>query len=610
MAAVRCHRAPLPAAATAARPPAAHVAAAFRPSSQSVFKRQRLSQQQRKAERGQAMVVRAAMFDTLSHSLEKAWESVRKDSKLTKGNIKEPLREIRRALLEADVSLPVVRTFVKRVEEEALGERVVKGLTPDKKLVKVVYDQLVVLMGSKQEALTEPPPGEPQVILMAGLQGTGKTTAAGKLALLLKKQGLKVLLVATDVYRPAAIDQLVALGQRIEVPVFELGTGVKPAEIARRGLDKARAEDYDTVIVDTAGRLQIDADMMEELKQVKAAVRPTDTLLVVDAMTGQEAAALVKSFNEAADITGALLTKMDGDSRGGAALSVKEVSGKPIKFVGTGEKMEALEPFYPDRMASRILGMGDVLTLVEKVEQSVDAEDAERLAARMMTAKFDFNDFLKQYRMVSGMGNLSTMVKLLPGMNKVSEKQLVELEKQYTKYEAMINSMTKQARALGCRGGARRGVGVRAREGGGQLTRTCLEREKPELLAKSPSRRRRAANGSGRTEKEVAELVAIFSGMRAQMQTLSRMMALGGGMAMPSMSDEEMMEAVMSSAGPRPVAPGCVRRKRRSLTAAAAARAAATAQQQGGGGGDGAPPPPSAAAQGSGSKELAGSASP
>ncbi|KAI7844769.1 hypothetical protein COHA_001651 [Chlorella ohadii] len=477
------------------------------------------------------------MFDGLSRSLEKAWDSVRRDGKLTAENVKEPMREIRRALLEADVSLPVVRRFVKKVEEAALGERVVKGLSPDQKLVKVVYEELKTLMGGQQAELVQPKYG-PSVILMAGLQGTGKTTAAGKLALHLKKKGLKVLLVATDVYRPAAIDQLVTLGSRIEVPVFELGTDVKPPEIARQGLEKAKQEEYDAVIVDTAGRLQIDERLMEELRETKAAVNPTDTLLVVDAMTGQEAAGLVKAFNDAVDITGAVLTKMDGDSRGGAALSIKEVSGRPIKFVGTGEKMEALEPFYPERMASRILGMGDVVSLVEKAEDAIQAEEAAELTKKMMTAKFDFNDFLKQYKTVTGMGNLSTLVKMLPGMNKVNEKQLAEVERKYKTYESMIQSMTKQ------------------------------EREQPELLAKNPSRRRRIARGSGRTEEQVAELIGMFTSMRAQMQTLSRMMALSGGAqgmaGMPQMSDEEMMEAVMGGTGPRKVAPGKVRRKRGS----------------------------------------------
>ncbi|PSC75432.1 Signal recognition particle 54 kDa, chloroplastic [Micractinium conductrix] len=475
------------------------------------------------------------MFDGLSRSLEKAWDSVRKDGKLTADNIKGPLRDIRRALLEADVSLPVVRRFVSKVEEAALGERVVKGVAPDQKLVKVVYEELKSLMGGQQAELVQPKYG-PSVILMAGLQGTGKTTAAGKLALFLKKKGLKVLLVATDVYRPAAIDQLVTLGSKIDVPVFELGNKVAPPEIARQGLEKAKKEEFDAVIVDTAGRLQIDERLMDELRETKRVVNPTDTLLVVDAMTGQEAAALVKAFNDAVDITGAVLTKMDGDSRGGAALSINEVSGRPIKFVGTGEKMEALEPFFPERMASRILGMGDVVSLVEKAEEAVSADEAAELAKRMMTAKFDFNDFLKQYKMVSGMGNLSSLVKMLPGMNKVQDKQIQEVERKYAVYESMIQSMTKK------------------------------EREQPEVLAKSPSRRRRIAQGSGRTEEQVSELIAMFASMRAQMQTLSRMMALSGGAqgmaGMPQMSDEEMMEAVMGNTGPRKVAAGKVRRKR------------------------------------------------
>lgn len=335
--------------------PVASAHLALRPSIQPFLGPQR-AYQPLAPRRGTGLTVRAAAFDNLSKSMQKAWDMVRKDGRLTSENIKEPMREIRRALLEADVSLPVVRRFVKKVEEAALGQSVVKGVTPDQQLVKVVYDQLRELMGGSQAALAVPQGGDPQTILMAGLQGTGKTTAAGKLALYLKKKGQKVLLVATDVYRPAAIDQLVTLGKKIEVPVFELGTNVAPPEIAAQGLAKAKAEGFDVVIVDTAGRLQIDADMMQELKDVKARVNPTDVLLVVDAMTGQEAAALVKSFDEVASITGAVLTKMDGDSRGGAALSVKEVSGKPIKFVGTGEKMEALEPFYPERMASRILG--------------------------------------------------------------------------------------------------------------------------------------------------------------------------------------------------------------------------------------------------------------
>lgn len=495
----------------------------------------RISAPLRRSRATTPLIVRAATFDNLSRGLEKAWDMVRKDGKLTSENIKEPMREIRRALLEADVSLPVVRRFVAKIEQEALGAKVTKGVSPDQQLVKVVNDQLRELMGGSAATLTIPSGGDPQVILMAGLQGTGKTTAAGKLALFLKKKGQKVLLVATDIYRPAAIDQLVTLGKKVDVPVFELGTGVAPPAIATQALQKAKAEGFDAVIVDTAGRLQIDENMMQELQDVKTAVKPTDVLLVVDAMTGQEAAALVKAFNDVASITGAVLTKLDGDSRGGAALSVKEVSGKPIKFVGTGEKMEALEPFYPERMASRILGMGDVVTLVEKAEDAIKAEDAEAAIARMMTAKFDFNDFLQQYKLVNGMGSMTEVMKMIPGMNKISEKQLAAVEKKYKRYESMIGSMTKQ------------------------------ERELPELLAKSQSRRRRIARGSGYKPEDVTELVAMFTGMRTQLQTMSRMMALGGGGMPGQMSDEDMMAAVLGGTGPRKVPAGMVRRKKKRV---------------------------------------------
>ncbi|CAL8466014.1 g5550 [Coccomyxa elongata] len=495
----------------------------------SCIKRQRKSQVLQ--QRGSCLVVRAGMFDNLSQRLEGVWDTVRKDGKLTADNIKTPMREIRRALLEADVSLPVVRQFVSSVEAKALGTKVIKGVRPDQQLVKVVNDQLVELMGGQQEDLNDPKDG-PQVILMAGLQGVGKTTACGKLALALQKKNKRVLMVATDVYRPAAIDQLVSLGERIKVPVFEMGTDVKPAEIAKQGLAKARAEDFDAIIVDTAGRLQIDANMMSELREVQATVQPSDTLLVVDAMTGQEAAGLVKAFNEAAEITGAILTKMDGDSRGGAALSVKAVSGKPIKFVGTGEKLEALEPFYPDRIASRILGMGDVLTLVEKAESAIKEEDAQEMTRRMLSANFDFNDFLKQYKMVSGMGSMGQIMKMLPGMNQISEKQLNEAEKQFKMFESLINSMTP------------------------------TERSNPDLLAKTASRRRRIARGAGRAEVDVTNMIGTFGGMRAKMQSLSKMMKAGGGMpGMPQLSDQELLEQTIQSAGSS-VSRGKVRRKK------------------------------------------------
>jgi len=344
-----------------------------------------------------------------------------------------------------------VRQFVSRVEAAALGVGVTRGVTPDQQLVKVVYDQLKELMGGERSDLAVPEAG-PQVILLAGLQGVGKTTAAGKLALLLREQGKKVLLVAADVYRPAAVDQLCMLGKRINVDVLapekrivaeDSGSSSisgdddeddaslplrskyseRPPAIARRGLERALAEKYDAVIVDTAGRLQIDASMMEELTACAKETKPTDTLLVVDAMTGQEAAALAAAFAAAAPLTGVVLTKLDGDARGGAALSVRAVSGAPVKFVGTGEGLEALEPFYPDRLAGRILGMGDVLSLVERAERAVSEQDAEVMARKMMSAKFDFDDFLQQYRMVTGMGGIGSMMKMLPGMGSITGKR-------------------------------------------------------------------------------------------------------------------------------------------------------------------------------------------
>ncbi|CAI7825382.1 unnamed protein product [Closterium sp. NIES-54] len=328
---------------------------------------------------------------------------------------------IRTPFLVLQVSLPVVRRFVREVTERAVGVEVIRGVRPEQQLVKVVNDQLVALMGGNVAEIAYAPEGKgPTVVLMAGLQGVGKTTACGKLALFLKKKGKTSMMVATDVYRPAAIEQLQTLGAQVGVPVYAEGTDARPVDIARQGVAAAKKAGVDVVIVDTAGRLQIDRSMMEELRGIKAAVSPTEVLLVVDAMTGQEAASLVAAFNAEVSITGAILTKVDGDSRGGAALSVKEVSGRPIKFVGEGETMSALEPFYPDRMASRILGMGDVLSLVEKAQELMDKEDEAELRKRIMEAKFDFNDMLKQTRMMARMGSMGGMLKLIPGMNKVS----------------------------------------------------------------------------------------------------------------------------------------------------------------------------------------------
>ena len=431
------------------------------------------------------------MFDALSDRLESAWKKIRGQDKISQSNIQDALREVRRALLEADVNLQVVKDFISEVETKAQGAEVIAGVRPDQQFIKIVHDELVQIMGEENVPLAENV-GKTTVILMAGLQGTGKTTATAKLALHLRKQDRSCLLVATDIYRPAAIDQLLTLGKQIDVPVFELGIEADPVEIARQGVERARAEGINTVIIDTAGRLQIDEDMMAELARIKEIVQPDETLLVVDAMTGQEAANLTRTFHDQIGITGAILTKMDGDSRGGAALSVRQISGAPIKFVGVGEKVEALQPFYPDRMASRILGMGDVLTLVEKAQEEINLEDAEKMQEKILSAKFDFTDFLKQMRLLKNMGSLGGIMKMIPGMNKLSDDQLKQGETQLKRCEAMINSMTGK------------------------------ERRDPDLLSSSPSRRRRIASGSGYREGDVSKLVTDFQKMRSLMQQMGQ----------------------------------------------------------------------------------------
>ncbi|HEY9604997.1 MAG TPA: signal recognition particle protein [Allocoleopsis sp.] len=431
------------------------------------------------------------MFDALAERLEDAWKKLRGQDKISQSNIQDALKEVRRALLSADVNLQVVKDFVSEIETKAQGAEVISGVRPDQQFIKIVYDELVKVMGETNVPLAQADTA-PTIVLMAGLQGTGKTTATAKLALHLLKQNRNCLLVATDVYRPAAIDQLVTLGQQINVPVFELGTDTDPVEIARQGVARARETGVDTVIIDTAGRLQIDQSMMAELARIKEIVQPHETLLVVDAMTGQEAANLTRTFHDQIGITGAILTKLDGDTRGGAALSVRRVSGQPIKFVGVGEKVEALQPFYPERMASRILGMGDVLTLVEKAQEEIDLADAEKMQEKMLTAKFDFSDFLKQMRLLKNMGSLGGLMKLIPGMGKLSADQLQQGETKLKQSEAMINSMTVE------------------------------ERRNPDILASSPSRRRRIARGSGYHERDVANLVSEFTKMRSLMQQMGQ----------------------------------------------------------------------------------------
>jgi signal recognition particle subunit SRP54 len=440
------------------------------------------------------------MFDALSDRLEEAWKKMRGQDKISETNIKDALREVRRALLEADVNLQVIKDFIAGVEERAIGAEVISGVRPDQQFIDIVYKELVTLMGEANVPLANVET-KPTVVLMAGLQGTGKTTSTAKLALHLRKEERSTLLVATDVYRPAAIDQLIALGKQIGIPVFSLGKDADPVEIARQGVAKAKADGIDTVIIDTAGRLQIDENLMGELARIKSTVSPDEVLLVIDAMTGQEAANLTRTFHDKIGITGAILTKMDGDTRGGAALSVRQISGQPIKFVGSGEKVEALQPFYPDRLASRILGMGDVLTLVEKARDEIDIEEAEKLQEKILGATFDFTDFLKQTRLLKNMGSLGGIMKMIPGMGKMlDDDKIQEGERQLKRAEAMIGSMTVK------------------------------ERRDPDLLSSSPSRRRRIAKGAGYRENDVTELVTNFQRMRSMMQMMGQ-----GKMGMPGM---------------------------------------------------------------------------
>jgi signal recognition particle subunit SRP54 len=439
------------------------------------------------------------MFEELSQRFEDAVKSLRGQATISETNVEEALKQVRRALLEADVSLPVVRDFVDEVRRRAVGAEVVRGISPDQKFIQLVHEQLVETMGGALVPLAHAAEA-PTVILMAGLQGAGKTTATAKLALHLKDQGRRALLVAADVYRPAAIQQLRTLGDQIGVPVFSLGADEKPETIAAAGVAQARDQGFDTVLVDTAGRLQIDQAMMEEMVRIREATQPDEVLLVVDSMIGQEAADLTRAFHEQVGISGAVLTKMDGDSRGGAALSIRKVSGAPIKFIGTGEKVEALQPFHPERMASRILGMGDVLTLVEKAQKEVELADVARMQQKLQEASFDFADFLQQMRLIKRMGSLGGLMKMIPGMNKIDDGMLRQGEQQLKRIEAMIGSMT------------------------------VAERGQPELLASQPARRRRIAAGSGHSAADVDKMLADFQKMRGFMQQMSRggMPGMGG----------------------------------------------------------------------------------
>lgn len=429
-----------------------------------------------------------ASFGTLSEKLNHAFSKLRNKGALTELEVKGAMREVRIALLEADVNFTVVKSFINAVSERALGENILKGLDASQQVIKIVNEELVSLMGSTHAKLkfADTPP---TVILMCGLQGAGKTTMCGKLALLLKKQGKKPLLVAGDIYRPAAIKQLQVVGEKADVPVFEKGQ-INPVKIAKEGIEYAKKNGNDVVIVDTAGRLHIDETLMKELGDVKQAVNPSEILLVVDAMLGQDSVNVASTFNQKLDITGVILTKLDGDTRGGAALSIKAILGKPIKYCGTGEKLTEIEPFHPDRMASRILGMGDVLTLIEKAEQAITEEDAKKLAKKFKENSFDLEDYLKQLSSVKKMGNLSDMVNMIPGMgNKLKGANLNVDEKQLDRTKAIIQSMTPK------------------------------ERTKPEIL--NASRRKRIAAGSGTTVQDVNKLINQFNQTKDMMKKLN-----------------------------------------------------------------------------------------
>jgi len=472
-------------------------------------------------------------FESLTERLQNVFKNLRRKGKISESDVQEATKEIRLALLEADVALPVVKDFIKKVRERAVGHEVIDTLNPAQQIIKIVDEELTTILGSDTAEIIKSPK-IPTIIMMVGLQGAGKTTFAGKLANKLKKEeNARPLMIAADIYRPAAIDQLKTLGQQIDVPVFALGTEVPAVEIVRQGLEQAKANHNDYVLIDTAGRLQIDEKLMQELSDVKALANPNEILLVVDAMIGQEAANVAREFNSQLEVTGVILTKIDGDTRGGAALSVRQITGKPIKFTGTGEKITDIETFHPDRMSSRILGMGDMLTLIEKASQEYDEKKSLEMAEKMRENTFDFNDFIDQLDQVQGMGPMEDLLKLIPGMaNNPALKNIKKVdEKEIARKRAIVSSMTP------------------------------AERENPDLL--SPSRRRRIANGSGNSFVDVNKFIKDFNQAKQMMQgvlsgDMSKMMKqmglnpnnmpknMPGGGGMPDMS---ALEGMMGQGG-------------------------------------------------------------
>ena len=430
------------------------------------------------------------MLEGLTEKLANAFKRFRSKGKLTAADVKEGMREVKLALLEADVNFKVVKEFVSKVTERAVGAQVLESLLPHQQIVKIVNEELIALMGGETPKINISPK-PPTVVMMVGLQGAGKTTHAGKIARMYKQKGKNPLLVACDVYRPAAIDQLHVVGQSADIPVFSMGSKISPVEIARAGVEHARQTGNAMVFIETAGRLHIDEELMAELVRIKDVTAPSEILLVVDAMTGQDAVNVAKSFNELLDITGVVLTKIDGDTRGGAALSVKYITGKPIKFLGTGEKLDAIELFHPDRMASRILGMGDVLTLIEKAEAAFDEKNAKELEKKMREQTFTLEDFLMQMRQLKKMGNLDQLLGMIPGLKTGALKDATVDEKQMVRTEAIILSMTKK------------------------------ERTYPDTI--NGSRRRRIALGSGTSVEEVNKLLKQFEQMKKMMKQMTGM---------------------------------------------------------------------------------------
>ena len=425
-------------------------------------------------------------FEGLSSRLQDITRKLSGKARITEGDLKEVLREVKLALLEADVNYKIVKDFIKVIEEKALGQDVLKSLTPGQQVVKIVKDELVALLGGEESKINFTP-NPPTIIMLVGLQGSGKTTTAGKLANIIRKQGKKPLLVACDVYRPAAIKQLQVVGKQLDIPVFSNETEKNVSSIARQAISYAISKLNDVVIIDTAGRLQIDEALMQELKDLKRDVKPHEILLVVDSMTGQDAVNIAKTFNEELGIDGLVLTKLDGDTRGGAALSVKKITGRPIKYIATGEKLNDIEAFYPERMASRILGMGDVLSIIEKAEETFDMEEAAKLEKKMRKQGFDLDDYLTQLRQMKKMGSFSSILKLIPGMNKL--KDIKVDDKEFLKIEAIICSMTQE------------------------------ERRNPKIL--NGSRRLRIAKGSGTTVEQINKFMKSFEMTQKMMKDMT-----------------------------------------------------------------------------------------